>query len=268
LRKSKTPTRKRAPEVLTNRRTYPRHIFIPDTQVKPGVPTSHLKAAGNYVAAKQPDVVVVAGDWWDMPSLSTYEDKASAYWDPANRTYSADIYAGNHAMEMFLAPIKRLRRMPRMVFLMGNHEDRITRMLHANPAMNGLLGFDNLRLEDFEVHQFLHPVKIHGLTFCHYFINPHSLKKNILGGTMDNRLNKLKMSFVMGHQQTRMWGTQWTGKRELCGLVAGAFYQHDEDYLGPQGNDYWRGIVVLNEVRNGTYDPCFVSLDYLVRHYL
>jgi hypothetical protein len=66
-----------------------------------------------------------------------------------------------------------------------------------------------------------------------------------------------------------MWGTQWTvDGRELCGLVAGAFYQHDEDYLGEQGNQYWRGIVVKNEVRNGTYDPCWVSLKYLLSHYL
>jgi hypothetical protein len=40
---------------------------------------------------------------------------------------------------------------------------------------------------------------------------------------------------------------------------------HDEEYLGPEGNNYWRGIVVKHEVRNGMYDPMFVSLDYLLR---
>ena len=233
------------------------------------MPTNHLVAAGNYIASKQPDVVVVAGDWWDMPSLSVYEDKASAYWDQADRTYSADIYAGNHAMELFLAPIKRMKHRPRLVFTIGNHEDRITRMIHANPAMNGLLSLRSLLLEDFEVHPFLRPVKIDGVSYAHYYKNPQSLLKSVLSGTMDNRLNKLKMSFTMGHQQTRMWGTQWTvDGRELCGLVAGAFYQHDEDYLGEQGNEYWRGIVVKNEVYQGRYDPCFVSLRYLISHYL
>ena len=29
-------------------------------------------------------------------------------------------------------------------------------------------------------------------------------------------------------------------------------YLHDEDYVGPQGNDEWRGIVVCNEVKDGT----------------
>lgn len=273
MRKPKQPPRRRAPEVLTNRRHWPRIIVIPDTQVKPGVPTAHLKAAGNYVAAKEPDIIVVLGDWWDMPSLSIYEDKSSAYWDSADRTFSADIAAGNLAMDLFLEPIRRRRKKgkwkPRMVFLEGNHEDRIRRAIHANPALRGIIGLDRLNLSEFEFYPFLQPVKIEGLLFCHYFVNPQSLKKQVLGGTMDNRLNKLKQSFVMGHQQTRMWGTQYTVEgKELCGLIAGAFYSHDEDYLGPQGNDYWRGIVVLNEVHGGHYDPMFVSLQYLISHYL
>jgi hypothetical protein len=48
--------------------------------------------------------------------------------------------------------------------------------------------------------------------------------------------------------------------------VAGAAYLHDEDYLGPQ-QAYWRGIVVKHQVENGSYDPMFVSLDFLCRKY-
>lgn len=44
-------------------------------------------------------------------------------------------------------------------------------------------------------------------------------------------------------------------------------YLHDEKYLGPQGNDYWRGIVVCHQVENGQYDAMEVSLDYLCRRY-
>ncbi|HYF46074.1 MAG TPA: hypothetical protein VD926_07675, partial [Acidimicrobiales bacterium] len=51
------------------------------------------------------------------------------------------------------------------------------------------------------------------------------------------------------------------------GLVAGACYLHDEDYLGPQGNTYWRGIVVCFGVEGGVYNPMFVDLDYLCRRY-
>lgn len=236
--------------------------------MKPGVPISHLIAAGNYIREKEPDVVVVAGDWWDMPMLSSYEPAGSTYWHGERSTIFDDIKAGNDAMKKFLSPILKAKKPPRLVFLEGNHEYRIIRECEQNPRLRGLLDRSSLELQAFEFHPFLRPVDINGVLYAHYFQNPQSLKKTVISGTMDNRLNKIKQSFTMGHQQTRMWGSQWTTDgREICGLVAGAFYQHDEKYLGEQGNHYWRGIVVKNEVNRGRYDPCFVSLDFLLRKY-
>lgn len=51
------------------------------------------------------------------------------------------------------------------------------------------------------------------------------------------------------------------------GLVVGSCYLHDEKYLGPQGNAYWRGLVVCHQVEAGAYDAMFVSLDFLCRKY-
>ena len=50
-------------------------------------------------------------------------------------------------------------------------------------------------------------------------------------------------------------------------IFAGICYQHDETYLTPQGNNTKRGIWMLHEVRNGTFDPMFVSLGFLKRRY-
>ena len=70
----------------------------------------------------------------------------------------------------------------------------------------------------------------------------------------------------MGHQQTLQYGVQYlTDGSCRQGLVAGSFYQHDEPYMGEQGNaSHWRGMVMKNEVENGSYDPCFLSIDYLL----
>ena len=54
-----------------------RLLFIPDPQVREGVPTDHLLAVGRYIVAHRPDVIVVAGDWWDMPSCSMFNTKKS-----------------------------------------------------------------------------------------------------------------------------------------------------------------------------------------------
>jgi hypothetical protein len=49
--------------------------------------------------------------------------------------------------------------------------------------------------------------------------------------------------------------------------VAGSCYAHDEEYRGAQGQGHWRGIVVLNEVRDGDYCVMPLTLDYLCRKY-
>ena len=254
-----------------------KHLFIPDTQVRAGVPIDHIEALGNYVLDQLPDVIVMIGDWWDMPSLSSYEDRGSSYFH--DKYYGQDIESGNAAMEAFWKPIRayqsrQLRNKkkaynPRMIFTMGNHEERIERALRAEPKLQGAIGYKDLYLDGWEVHPFLEIAEADGILYSHYFVNQRSLKKGVLGGTMDNKLSKVMHSFSMGHQQVRQWGTSFDQMgNEICGLVAGAFYQHDEEYMGPQGNHYWRGVVIKHEVNDGRYDPMFVSLNYLLREWL
>ena len=50
------------------------HLVIPDVQVKPGHDYSFLKAIGNYIVKKRPDVIINIGDFADMPSLSSYDN--------------------------------------------------------------------------------------------------------------------------------------------------------------------------------------------------
>ena len=252
-------------------------MFIPDAQVRPGVPVDHLTALGNYIAEKQPDVIVNIGDFWDMPSLSCYEGRGSKYYE--GKRVMEDIRAGNEAMDLLLAPIaeankkakrrKQRKYNPRMVFCIGNHEQRIERAVNADPKLDGLLDYSLLNLDAWEVVPFLDIIEIEGVLFSHYFVNMFSLKKGVLAGTIDNKLQKVGKSFCMGHQQTLQFGTHY-----LCdgaahiGLVAGAFYQHHEDYMGRQGNHHWRGAVMLNDIHDGLFDPMFLSMDYLLRRWL
>lgn len=257
-----------------------RHLMIPDCQIKPGVPTNHLKALGNYIVEKKPDVLINIGDFADMPSLSSYEKPGSKHME--GQRYADDIGAAKEAMEILLSPIKKYNKQqrknkkglyrPRMVLTLGNHENRIERAINADPVkMEGNISVDHLEYDKYgwEVHSFLDVVTIDGIAYSHYFCNPNSNTSNPVAGTVQSKLNNLKCSFSMGHQQKLQYGMSYdaSGKR-LHGLVAGAFYQHDEHYMGPQGNQqHWRGVVVKNEVRDGTYDPCFVSLDYLLKEY-
>ncbi len=246
------------------------HMFLPDTQLRPEVPDGHIVCAANYACDKRPDKIIIAGDWWDLPSLSRYEKPGSQFFDGVE--LQNDIEYGNNAMEAFLARIRKERGYrPDIFFLMGNHEYRMDRAINDDPTkLNGILGHHLLHLpsKEVQVYPFLDIVTIDGVMYSHYFVNPQSLIRGVLGGQMDNRLNKLKKSFTQGHQQTLMTGSQYLpdGSR-IRGCVAGAFYQHDEEYAGPQGHNYWRGCIYKHEVRDGDYDVMELSIDYLLREW-
>ncbi len=251
----------------------PVHLVIPDTQCKPGAPTVHLEWIGRYIVdqfAGAPLTVVHLGDHWDMPSLSSYDRGTKAM---EGRRYTDDIAAGNDGFGLLTEPLdahnkgRRNKWQPRRVFLMGNHEDRITRAANANPQ------FDNLTLDSlnaaelgWEVHGFKVPVTIDGVIYAHYFYNKDS-GRPYSGTSIDLRLKTIGHSFTQGHQQGLLYGLRQTLAGTHHGLVAGSCYIAPETYRGPQARDEWRGIIVKHEVENGSYCPMFVSLDYLARKY-
>ena len=251
-----------------------KHLVIPDTQVKPNSPTDHLRWAGLYAAEKKPDVIVHIGDHFDMPSLSSWDVGKKSF---EGRRYKDDIEAGIHAMEVFLQPIrdeqqrlkvnKHKQWRPRMVFTLGNHENRIERAIESDPKLDGLIGYKDLQLDEmgWEVYDFLDVVVIDQIAYAHYFTS------GIMGRPVSsarNMLSKKMMSCIMGHVQDRdiAYGRRADGTY-ILGLFSGIYYQHDEDYLTPQTNSSWRGIWMLNEVANGGCDELPVSMNYLRNKY-
>lgn len=263
LRGLKPTFRKDAPRIYTRQRLGRMHMVIPDTQVKPGVNTDHLEWAGNYAAEKQPDVIVMIGDWWDMPSLSSYDKGKLAF---EGRRYLDDIKAGRRAMERFLEALRRdPAYKPRLVFTLGNHEHRIIRYVDNNPEFSGKFSFDDLGLHDYgwEVHDFLKPVLIDGIEYCHYFTS------GVMGRPVSSAatlLRERQRSCTQGHVQHTDIAIH--KKTQQIALFSGTFYSHDEAYLGYQGNVQRRQIVIKNEVDGeGHYDPLFVSLRFLEKAY-
>jgi len=251
-----------------------RHLIIPDTQIKPGVDTTHIEWAAKAAVDYLPDVIVVIGDWWDLPSLSTHDAPGSK--EAEGRRVMPDIQVGNDAFERFTAPIRaetlrrrngnRKRWDPECHFLFGNHEHRLTRAIFRDPKWEGLISTDSLKTPGFQRHEFLKIVVIDGIKYCHYFPNPLSGKA--IGGTIPNRLNHIGGSFVHGHQQGFSYGSKQYPDHVAHGLVCGRFYAHHEAYRPSDVQESeWNGIVVLNEVRDGNYDLMPLSFNYLRKKY-
>ena len=253
------------------------HIVIPDTQAKDGVPTDHLRWIGQYIVDEfrdKPVKIIHLGDHADMPSLSSY-DKGKKSME--GRRVVADIKAANDAWAILneamvafnkhRAKLKHKLWLPERHILLGNHEDRINRAVEGDPQLEGVFSIDNLDYErsGWKVKRFREVLWLDGVAYSHFFYNPMTGKP--FGGNVESRLKTIGHTFTMGHQQTLMYGLRFVGGKSQHGLIAGACYLHDDDYKGPQGNSHWRGIVIEHEVRDGSYDPMFVSLDYLCRRY-
>lgn len=252
------------------------HLVIGDTQVKPGVPTDHLGWIGRYIVdqfAGQDLAVIHLGDHWDMPSLSSYDRGKKSF---EGRRYKADIKAGNDAFEVLNGPLNRynehllpeLQWWPEKHFLRGNHEDRISRAVNDSPELDGALSLDDLNADvwGWNVHDFRKVLWLDGVAYSHYFYHPKT-GKPYGGENLYTRLKTIGHSFTMGHQQGKDIASRAVGDKMQRGLVLGSTYLHDEKYLGPQVQSYWRGIAVCHKVEDGNYDLMEVSLEYLCRKY-
>lgn len=263
------PTRpKEEPKPYKQARLGRVHMVISDIQAKPNVQHDHLEWIANYAVEKRPDVIIQIGDWADMPSLSLYDKGKRSY---EGRRYVKDIEAANYSLERFERALEDYNRShpdtpynPRKVLTYGNHENRIWRATMLDAALDGKLTLEDLDFarRGWECHDFLKVVHIDGVQYSHYFIS------GSMGRPVSSAAALLKArggSATMGHVQ-RM-DVAYHPQTQQIGLFAGTSYLHDEDYLGPQGNNVPRQIIMKHEVENGRYDLMAVSLKFLEKRY-
>ena len=251
-----------------------KHFYIPDVQAKPGDDFQFLTNIGKYIVDKKPDVIICGGDFADLPSLSSYDVGKKSF---EGRRYINDVQAAVEAMEALLEPINQYNSQqrrngkkqyhPRKVLTLGNHENRIARAVNSDPKLEGVLDEGQLKYAEFgwEVYPFLDVVLIDGIAYSHYFTS------GILGRpstSAASQLNKTHQSCVAGHQQGLQihMAKKATGER-ITSVIAGSCYEHEEEYLGAQGNKHWRGALMLHSVNDGDFDLVPVPLRYLKERY-
>jgi hypothetical protein len=251
------------------------YLIVPDPHAHPSHNNDRADWLGKFILDHKPDVVVNMGDTWDLPSLSSF-DKGKASFSSAS--YEKDIDAGLDFQDRMWHPIKKAKKkQPRKVFLEGNHEHRINKVLEYEPHLAGDrygISYKNLQLENYYHDIVMYEggtpgiITTDGISFAHFFVS--GLMGRPIGGEHHaaSLLSKNYSSCVAAHSHTADFAIRSgsNGKR-IQGLVAGVFQDYVSGWAGNVNQLWWQGLVYLRNVEDGVYDPQFISMEALRKEY-
>jgi len=265
------------------------HIIIPDAHAKPGTNYRRFVALGNFLherIAKNPRVsykTIELGDFEDMPSLSSY-DKGKLSFE--GRRYNDDVAAADFARHCVYTDINvwlyqrevHKKKVPKVEHfaLGGNHfEGRINRYIQEKPELSGFITHEhaNHKVHGIQYVPFLVPIELNGIQYVHYWQQRGTGKPIGTGKSPATVLLREKhCSTVVGHSHVLDRAIQTSGNgNHLFALSAGCYLDPDEqeDYAGQSNKDWWRGITVLHDVRDGfPYGgEEYLSVERLIKEY-
>ncbi len=248
------------------------HLIIPDPHAHWEHHNARATLVSRLIADVNPDVVVNIGDTADMPSLASYDQGKRSF---NGRTYRADIDSALDFNDRLWSPLrKRKKRMPRRIFIEGNHEHRIERALDLSPELVGTIGLKDLELEKYYTDVVLYngntpgTIILDGISYSHYFVS--GIKGLPLGGEHPGytQIVKLLTSSTAGHSHLCDYSIRTDNNgRRLMGLQAGCLIDYKSDWAGETQRLWWSGVVIKRNVNNGSYDPQFISLKALIKEY-
>jgi hypothetical protein len=248
------------------------HLIIPDTHAHPEHNNDRATLLARLIKDIRPDVVIHLGDSADLSSLSGYDKGKRGF---VGRTYRADIESHLDFQDRLWSPVLAAKKkLPRSVFLIGNHEQRIDRALDLSPELVGTIGYADLRLEEWYdtvvpyAGQTPGIIEVDGIHYAHYFVS--GVMGRPVGGEHPAYalLTKHFTSLTCGHIHVMDHSIRTTvDGRRIHGLVAGVYQDYDSPWAGEVNKLWWRGVVVKRNVENGNYDPSFISLEALRKEY-
>jgi len=250
-------------------------LVIPDSHAHPDYHNNRAEWLGNYIADVKPEIVINMGDQFDMPSLSSYDKGKSSF---MSQSYEADINSGLDFHERLWTPVKKTKKkQPYKVFLHGNHENRLRKVLEYDPQLCGErygVSFRNYSISDYYHEEVPYEGQTPGVYTCEGVSFAHYLISGLMGRPISGEhhayslIAKQHTSCVVGHSHTADYALRTdTFGNHIQGLVCGVYQDYKSGWAGLANNLWWRGIVHLRGVESGNFDHEFISLRRLQRAY-
>jgi hypothetical protein len=249
------------------------HLIIPDGHAHPEYSNTRFDLVGKLIADVKPDVVIEMGDLGDMASLSPYDKGKKGY---ERNSYHRDVEVTVDAHERILFPMRKLKRkMPRLVKLWGNHEQRVNKAIELDHVLlEEVISPKDFQFEDnrWEVVPYTGStpgiIIVDGIAYSHYFTS----------GVMGRPISGVHPAYQLLHKQYQSCVQGHTHTMDMCvrtkadgtyimGIVAGVFVDYWMGYAGEANNLWWKGVIHLKNIENGFGDPEFISMKALYDAY-
>ncbi len=238
-------------------------LIIPDEHYFPEDNFRRCEWLGEFIMERQPEVIVRLGDCWDMPSLCSYDKGKSSF---VFKNTKDDVESGHFAESLIFGPMLKYNKVkslgkhkqynPIIVKLLGNHEDRVARLLSYEPRWEGSVSMNDFktRLPINEIIvDFQDFIIIDDVAYSHYFASGVQGRPFSSARAM---LTKKGMSCTVGHTHIREEASMTKPTGVQCrALIAGTFQDADHKGFGGVQVDalYWSGLIYKHEVFNGDY---------------
>ena len=218
----------------------------------------------------KPDYCVDLGDGADMKSLNSFDTKK-----PGNmvmQNYERDIDSYNESQDLLRYRFKQSkRRRPFWIGFEGNHETRIKTALGFDPRLSGDrygISFNHLQtsrwFDEYYEYENGAPAigSFDGVDYAHWMGNYTPTSGINHARTL--LTNRFKSSTV-GHSHLRNMAIN--DGAGAIGLVVGCYKGADEKWAGQANLGWWKGVIIKRNIKDGMYDPQFVSLETLRKEY-
>ena len=241
------------------------HLVIGDPHCTPGTSNERFLWAGRLAKDIKATHVICMGDFCSVDSLSSYDKGKMSF---EGKRFNKDIEHTEDALAKFNKGLGSYKVKKTMI--LGNHEDRIDRVVQDNPELEGTLSISSLNYKKFGWKQVSYKqIKvIDGVHYVHYL--PSGVMGTSISGENIARtiLTKHKVSATVGHSHLLDYAISTTplGKK-LHALSAGCYLTHKESYAKGTQHLWWSGLIMKYNVNNGTYDLETMSIKQVKKLY-
>lgn len=233
---------------------------------------------GKLIVDERPDHIVYMGDFLTLNCLSAWDLNKRAKME--GRRYAVEVGVGRFALGMAEAPMRKLQirqranheklYKPELVFIEGNHEDRLTRYLEKDPTFAGHISIEkdlSLFARGYKFIPYREYHYINNIAFTHI---PFNKIREISGANITMKASQCIVdSVVFGHtHEQHLAHIHRQGMPHLQDIYnCGCFISKKEDYVHGRVTQYWRGVSFLHTEDPGRFDVETVSYSALRRRY-